>query len=29
GQRRLQDVVGSNEMLIGVPHWVGLRVHFV
>jgi hypothetical protein len=23
GQRKLQDVVGSNEMEIGKPHWTG------
>lgn len=26
GQRRLQDVVGSNEMEIGIPQTMGLSV---
>lgn len=29
GQRRLQEVVGSNEMEIGYPHWMGLPVSLV
>ena len=26
GQRRLQEVVGSKEIEIGRPHWIGLPV---
>jgi len=29
GHRRLQDVVGSNEIEIGKPHWTGLLVHLL
>jgi hypothetical protein len=29
GQRRLQAVVGSKEMVIGNPHWMGLFSHLV
>ena len=29
GQRRLQDVVGSNEIEIGIPHWIGFFVNLV
>ena len=26
GQRKLHEVVGSKEIDIGKPHWIGLRV---
>ena len=29
GQRRLQAVVGSNESVMGSPHWIGDLVHLV
>ena len=29
GQRRLQEVVGSNEMETGYPHCIGFLVHLL
>lgn len=29
GHRKLQDVVGSNEIEKGTPHWIGRFIHFV